>query len=101
MSETKSKQPRVLENEDGSKTVKLIDPIDFGEERFESLTFRKPKAKHLKKIKLNEVGLEDILGLAGKLSGQTPMVMDELSVPDLSAVVGVIEDFLESMERAG
>ena len=52
---TKAKLPLQIKNEDLSITVRLLEPIQRGEDEvIEELRLKKPKAKHLRKIKLQE-----------------------------------------------
>ena len=95
---------RKVKNEDGSVTVNLDYPFNWGdEERIENLTFQRPKPKHMKKMKLDMASMtfEDITGLAGKLCSQPPSVMDELDIVDLVTVSEVIEGFLPDGEVVG
>ena len=76
----------------------MLDPIDQGDEQILELRLKKPKAKHLKKMKLDQPTMEDMLILAGKLAAEPPSVIDELGVEDLFEVIEVIGDFLGLME---
>ena len=98
---SKNSEPVVLSNEDGTKTLKLCEPIPQGSESIDSMTFQKPKAKHLKHMKLDKMEMADFLVLGGKISGNPPSVMDELGMADMFAMVEVISDFLPHMEVSG
>ena len=94
---SKISEPSVLSNEDGTKTLKLCEPIKQGSEFIEELVFQKPKAKHLKHMKLDKMEMADFLVIGGKIAGQPPSVMDELGMSDMFAMVEVISDFLPNM----
>lgn len=98
---TKAVLPQSLKNADGSVTVKLKEPITFGEELIEELRFIKPKAKHIKNLNLKEMKMADMIALMGVLSGQFPQALDELGMHDLIFCSGVIESFLPDMIEGG
>ncbi len=75
------------------KKLILIEPIIFGSQTISELVFKKPKAKHLRGIP-QKPSVGDCLDFAGRICGQPNVVMDELSIPDMNAVLGVIEGFL-------
>lgn len=82
------------------KTVKLKDPIQFGSETISELVLQKPKAKHFRALP-TQPDTGDILNLAGKLCGQPPSVIDELSIEDMAAVMEAVSDFLPSSLATG
>ena len=99
----KEKLPQVIKNDDGTVSVRLEEPIAHGDDiLIEMLTLKKPKAKHIKHMKMDAsvLAIDDMLKLGGKLAMQPPSVMDELGMNDLMAVVGVVEDFLPDTEMA-
>lgn len=81
-------------------TVKLRTPIALGEERIESLTFRPPTGKDLRR--LPEGGDMDVtLALAARLSGQTDIVIDRLQGEDLWEVLQVVGGFTPGGRATG
>lgn len=78
----------------------LMEPIQQGSETIKELEFRKPKAKDLRKLPVN-AGTGDILDLAGRLCGQPPSVIDELSIDDTVKVLEVVSDFLPGSQKTG
>lgn len=89
-------------NEDGSVTVKLFMPIQYGkEELITEIRLIRPKAKHLKNIRLKDMGFGDIMNLLSKLSGHAPSVLDELDMVDFNQLGGVIEGFLDNSGTSG
>ena len=94
--------PRSETNEDKSVTIYLLEPIRYGEnEVFETMTFKRPKAKQMRKVNLESLGVDDILNLAGKLGGYAPSVMDELGMDDLFELSEVVGDFFPDTARVG
>ncbi|WP_422460241.1 MULTISPECIES: phage tail assembly protein [unclassified Endozoicomonas] len=80
----------------------LKHPVVVGETHVTELTFQRPKAKHMKGIRLgNEIGMDDILLLAGRIAGQSSLVMDELDIEDVMAVAEVISGFLPAGDVTG
>ena len=82
------------------KVVKLREPIQFGSETITELKFKKPKAKHFRKLSTSD-GMDATLTLASKLCDQTPSVLDELSVDDMAEVIEVIDGFLPDSLKTG
>lgn len=98
---TKAVLPLSIENADGSITVKLKEPISFGDERIEELKFIKPKAKHIKSLNLKDMKMSDVLGLMSVLSGQFPQALDELGMHDVTFCTAVIERFFLDTAAGG
>lgn len=98
---TKAALPFSTQNPDGSVAVKLKEPITFGEELIETLTFIKPKAKHMKNLNIKDMKMSDMLALMSVLSGQFPQALDELGMHDLIFCSGVLEGFLPNMSGDG
>lgn len=73
--------------------IALSEPIKFGSENINELVFRKPKAKDFRQLKM-PLSMGELLDLAGKLAGQPPSVIDELSVDDTKKVLEVVGNFL-------
>lgn len=68
------------------KMITLDDPIQYGSEKISELEIRKPKAKDMRGMPL-QMGMDDMLKLAGRLTGQPDSVIDELSFGDLGKVM--------------
>ncbi len=81
-------------------TVKLKEPIPFGSETIAELTLRKPKAKDFRRMPMNP-GVGDLLDLAGQLSGQPKVVIDELGAEDMHEVLERVGDFFPSGRGTG
>lgn len=76
-------------------TLKLITPIFIGNDTsLEEITFQVPKARHLRFIRFDNMSMDDLLTLAGKLSALPPSTIDELEVNDVLKVVEVMSSFL-------
>lgn len=98
----KAKLPMRLENEDGSVTVKLFAPIKYGEEELiKEIRLIRPKAKHVKNVKLQNLSFGDMINLMSKLSGHAPSVLDELDMLDFSELGEVLDTFLGSTAKNG
>jgi len=90
-------------NED-LKTIKLKNPITWGNEIISVLEFKEPKGKQMRSFPLNfgssmETGV--MLDLAAKLCCQPDPVMDELSWPDIMQILEVLGDFLGDGQKTG
>lgn len=81
-------------------TIKLDDPISYGSETIESLELRKPKAKDMRGLPL-QMGMDDMLKLAGRVSGQPDSVIDELSINDLGRVMEIVGNFMGPGRKIG
>ena len=85
-----------------SVTIKLEYPIKWGkdEEEVTEITLARPKGKHLKSIGGN-ASMNDLFGIASKVSGYTPRFFDEMDVADCMRVTEVIGDFLDGGQETG
>lgn len=83
----------------------LKKPITVGETTVTELTFREEVvAGDLRDISLTripELQTGDVLKLAGRLTGQTDLVMAKLSFADLIEVTGVVSGFLFGGPQTG
>ncbi len=84
----------------GSVTVKLVEPIQFGSETISELVVRKPKAKDFRRMP-GKPGMGDMLDLLGALTGQPKAVIDELCLADMTAATGVLEVFMPGGRETG
>lgn len=85
-----------------SKTLKLKHPIKYGSEEIQELTFKKPKAKDLRGLKIGStLTMGDIIDLGAKMSGNAPSVLDELEVDDLMEVAEIVGNFIGSSQETG
>ena len=82
-----------------SETVRLEFPVQHGGEVIEELVIKRPKAKHLRGMAQGTVS--EVLDLMGKLSGQPPSVIDELSLEDFEKAQEVVEGFMPPGQMAG
>jgi hypothetical protein len=78
---------------DDRVTVKLKEPVTFGSEVVAELHLRRPRAKDFRRFPMQPT-IGDVLDLVGVLAGQPKPVIDELGVADLSAVMGIVGDFV-------
>lgn len=84
-----------------SATVKLKYPIQFGSETITEITIPPIKAKHLRGLKLDNMGMDEILGLLGKVTSMPDSQIDELSVVDVMELGEVLTSFLEPSQEIG
>ena len=75
--------------------IRLEEPVQFGSETISELELQKPKAKHFRTMPA-EPTTGDLLDLAGRLSGQPPKVIDELSIGDMKKVLETVAGFLST-----
>lgn len=83
-----------------TRVLKLKEPIAWGSEVISELEVRKPRAKHVRNLP-QEPKAGDLLDLAAALCGQTPRVIDELSIEDMQALLEVVGGFLGSGPATG
>jgi hypothetical protein len=77
-----------------SRTVKLREPVELGEDKVVELTFRKPQAGDMRRFPAGPgATIGDYLDLASSLSGQPKAVIDRLSIADMQDVVELIDGF--------
>lgn len=82
------------------KEMKLREPIQVGTELISKLIINKPKAKHIRSLPV-QPSTGDILDLAGKLCGQPPSTIDELSIEDCKELLDIVGDFIEPGQTIG
>lgn len=86
--------------QDAPKTLKLKSPVQWGSEVIFELTVQKPKAKHVRHLPA-EPKTGDLLDLAANLCGQTPRMIDELSIEDMTSLMEVVGGFLGNGPKTG
>lgn len=74
--------------------INLSEPVILGSEKIEQLKFKKAKAKQIRGLKLAEMDVGALLDIGGKLCGQTPLAMDELSPADALEVCAYVGKLL-------
>jgi hypothetical protein len=75
-------------------TVKLLYPVKHGAEEITEVTIKPPKGKHLRKYVRQNMSFDDMLNLAGKLSGVSAVVFDEMEAEDCGSVVEAVGKLL-------
>lgn len=84
------------------KTLKLKDPIQFGSETIDELSFRPMNAGDARKVQRREgYEIDYVLKLAGRLCGQPDAALDLLSMDDLAEVAKVVEGFSPTSPPTG
>jgi len=89
------------EKKELSTTIQLKYPIEWGEEGFvKEIVLKRPKGKHIKNIN-KDIGMEQLLGIASKISCRPPSFFDELDAIDCLKVTEAIGDFLDIGPETG
>lgn len=89
------------------KTIVLKEPIRISETlpEIRELCFReKIVAGDLRGIKMSSLqdpDMGDLLKIAGRLCGQSDMVMNRLELKDIPTVIGLVSDFLSDGQETG
>lgn len=80
----------------------LRTPIPFGSLTITELSLRRPMAKDMRSLPADGLRtVDDMLLLVGRLSGQPPVVIDELSLEDLAGVSAIVAGFTQSGPATG
>lgn len=66
-------------------TIKLIEPVEWGEEVIKEITLKPIRGKHLRTLPSSPT-LNDILKIASKISGVSSAVFDEMCSEDITRV---------------
>lgn len=83
-----------------TKELKLKNPVQFGSEKIEALSFREARAKDFRDMPITpKVG--DLLNVAAKLSGQPPSMIDLLSPGDMTEVLTFMGEFMGTGPATG
>lgn len=85
---------------DESKELKLREPITVGSEFIDTLVFRKPRGKDMRRMPMKP-DLSSMMDFAAMLCGQPPSTFDLLSAEDALAAVELVTDFLPSGQVTG
>lgn len=87
---------------DNENVVNLKYPVEVkGFEKVNTLTFRRPKARDLKEVPVENLKMGDMLKLIAKLSNQPMPVIEEMDAADISATSKVISGFLNRGQETG
>lgn len=85
-------------------TITLFYPVKLGQsesaETVAEIKLRRPKGKDMRDIPAKP-NVGDILKLAGRLSGQPPVVFDLLEIPDFNRVTEAVGVFLDDGQSTG
>ena len=83
------------------KNYTLEYPIEFGGETITTLELLRPKGKHVRKLDVNNIDLDQLLTLAGNYIGGdiSHTVINELDGVDCIGIAEVYGDFLASGPR--
>lgn len=84
------------------KTVVLKHPYEFGEKQINECIFtRRPKAKDLKGLKLNELEAEGQCILLGRVTNLTTPEIEEMDLADFQTVGEALASFLPNTPKVG
>jgi hypothetical protein len=79
---------------DGAVTIQLRNPVAFGSQTIGELVIRPPRTKDLRGLKISgDNGLDVLLTLAGRLSGQPDPVIDGIAGEDINKLLEVVGRF--------
>ena len=103
---------QIQTNPDGSKTVRLSEPLKVAGQMVQELTIQKPRAKHLElldgiRLAAGDKGLEFdkvgsvILGLTRELCNLTPKEAGEIPLTDMGNIIVAVADFFGFADLIG
>lgn len=95
------KNEQVTKNADGSTTIKLSEPVAWGNETITELVLLKPKGKHFKKVPVEPQTVGDLWPFACAICSQPPSVLDELSTDDVVALLEEVGNFMPASLQTG
>lgn len=72
--------------------MKLRYPVTFGSKTITELEFKRPKAKHFRKMPAAP-GVGDMLDLVASLTDQPSNVIDELDASDMEEALQIVGGF--------
>lgn len=90
--EEAEKEVRVVSRKK-SVTIKLLEPIEWGDETIKEVTLKPPRGKHLRGL-TTPPQMNDLLKLASKLSAVSSSVFDEMCSEDVLAIVTAVGELL-------
>lgn len=83
-----------------TKILKLAEPVQFGSETIDTLEFRKPVGKDMRRMP-TKPDISSMMDFAATLCGQPPSFFDMMSAEDVLAAVELVTDFLPSGQGTG
>lgn len=87
-------------NINSSVIVVLTQPIEVGNEYIDTITLRRPKGKDMKGLSA-AMTTGDMMKMAAKLSGNLPVVFDEMDSYDVTQVLQEVGNFFTSGPTTG
>lgn len=85
----------------GVTEITLLHPIEFGGERIEKLTLRRPTARDFRPLKSMEFPFAMMLDFAAGLANLPVVALDTLDVDDVPRVLEVAGGFLGGFPGTG
>jgi hypothetical protein len=88
---------------DGSFKITLQDPLRAGSVLVTELIVRPMRAKHMGGMPLDKAGMQfsHLLEIAGRLTGQPPIVLGEIHGQDLAELLEVVGGFFSAFLPTG
>ncbi len=83
-----------------SITIKLTEPIEWGDETITELVLKRPKAIDLEHLPVNPT-VKDLLSIAQKCAKVPRRIIQELDSEDAMTVVEAVSDFLDGGQPTG
>lgn len=87
------KDVKVAQTKKKSITIKLEDPIQWGEETIEEVILKPIRGKHIKNLPA-QPALKDLLVIASKISGVSSAVFDEMASSDIMKIAEAVGELL-------
>lgn len=82
------------------KVMQLQEPVAQGSQMITELRIRKPKAGDMRALP-GKPEMTHLLDLGGRLCGQPPSVINELSVPDMMELLEIVGNFITPGQKTG
>lgn len=82
------------------RTIELAHPLEFGGEEIRELRIRRPKAKDLKGLNLENLTGDVVIELLARLTELPAKVIEDLDWEDLGPAMEVVEGFFGASRPA-
>ena len=80
--------------------VTLTQPFECAGEFIQTISLRRPKGKDMKNVSAN-MNMGDMMKLAAKLSGNLPVVFEEMDSYDVTQVLAEVGNFFTNGPTTG
>jgi hypothetical protein len=92
--------PQVTVNEDGTKTVKLTEPVTYAKKQLTEVTFREPRGRDWRETDKVDGEISKSLALAASLSDKPLRVFDDMIGED-ALLCGVVAGTMGKKSQIG